>query len=165
MMMSTREILESGRTVRAGDSTFPVEKTDIERLKERGVEVLPPDEVSDEDIKERLWEVIQHLAEIDVILHNTDHLSDRELYDALYRDQLQTPYASWADDGDGVLVHLDMLGGCTDEDLRVYLTYYADECYRAMWREDFPQDDVPPHVDPPHDRDRHLPTGFDVDRR
>jgi hypothetical protein len=43
------------------------------------------------------------------------------------------------------------------------LKYYASEKYRAWWREDFPEYEIPAHEDPPYDRDRHLPVPGEAD--
>jgi hypothetical protein len=45
----------------------------------------------------------------------------------------------------------------SDEDNDVYLKFFADEDYRQRWAEQFPDHPIPPHVDPPYDRDRLLP--------
>ncbi len=45
----------------------------------------------------------------------------------------------------------------SERDIHAWLKYYADEETRQRWAEDFPNDVVPPHEDPPYDRDRHLP--------
>jgi hypothetical protein len=50
-----------------------------------------------------------------------------------------------------------MLGGCSEEDNRLYLKYYADDASRKQWHRDFPDDPLPAHQDPPYDRDRLLP--------
>jgi hypothetical protein len=41
----------------------------------------------------------------------------------------------------------------------LYFTYYADAEYRKRWHKDWPDDEMPPHVDPPNDRDSKLPQG------
>ena len=53
--------------------------------------------------------------------------------------------------------HIDILGGCSLQDIALYLKYYADEKTRESWRSEFPEEVMPDHVDPPYDRDRHLP--------
>jgi hypothetical protein len=40
------------------------------------------------------------------------------------------------------------------------LKYYADEKTREWWRQDYPDDPIPDHEDPPHDRDSRLPSGW-----
>jgi hypothetical protein len=52
---------------------------------------------------------------------------------------------------------IDLTGSGSDEDNHVYLRYYADEKYRRDWANDWPDDTVPEHEDPPFDRDRYLP--------
>ena len=53
--------------------------------------------------------------------------------------------------------HLDMVGSGSEEDIALYLKYYADEDERQRWAKEWPGDPVPPHEAPPFDRDRHLP--------
>lgn len=45
----------------------------------------------------------------------------------------------------------------SERDIPAWPKYYADEETRQCWAKDFPNDVVPPHEDPPYDRDRHLP--------
>lgn len=51
----------------------------------------------------------------------------------------------------------DLVSSGSDEDTQAWLKYYADEDTRRQWAKDFPDDILPPHEDPPYDRDRHLP--------
>jgi len=37
------------------------------------------------------------------------------------------------------------------------MKYFADEESRASWLAQFPDYEMPPHQEPPDDRDRHLP--------
>jgi hypothetical protein len=89
-----------------------------------------------------------------VYLDETDHLSDRELYTHLWGEVLPEEMPALDHDG-GSAWHV--LGGCSDEDMALYLKQYADEATRRLWRSDFPDYDLPDHVDPPYDRDRRLP--------
>jgi len=77
-----------------------------------------------------LWEVIEGLAALGVFLHSTNHLSDRgpygELWNRVLRDEVDV-----IDD-------------------------YADEQIRQGWQAHWPYDQMPPHEDPPFDRDSGL---------
>jgi hypothetical protein len=56
--------------------------------------------------------------------------------------------------------HADVLGGWSEEDTQVFLTYYADDETRQDWLEQFPDCVLPAHEDPPYERDRHLPQPY-----
>src|SRR5260370_758616 len=57
--------------------------THCQQLENAGVSLPPPDSLKDEELKAKLWEVIQKLALLHVFIEQTDHLSDRELMDYL----------------------------------------------------------------------------------
>src|SRR6478752_1761047 len=63
--------------------------TDAEKLLENGVDLPAPDELDDEEIRAKLWELIQRLGRMRVFLSNTNHLADRELYQKLWKDSLR----------------------------------------------------------------------------
>lgn len=125
-------------------------------LSESGVLLPPPEELGDAELTGKLWEVIHALARLGAFLHNTNHLSDRQLYVELWGDALreqailapENPACSW---------NIDLVGSGSEEHTRLHLKYYADEESRRSWLEDWPSDPLPEHEDPPHDRDRHLP--------
>jgi hypothetical protein len=121
-----------------------------------GIALPAPDTLDDAAIHAKLWEIINSLAARDVYLYRTDHLSDRALYEHLWGDTLreQTPIFPA---GSGWINHIDLLGGCSDEDIELGLRYYDDQEQREHWAKDFPEYVIPPHEDPPYDRDRHLP--------
>jgi hypothetical protein len=125
------------------------------QLEAAGVPLPDPATLRDDEIHTVLWAVIHAMAAQRTYLSNTDHLSDRELYTHLWEDSLHeiTPDV----DVPGMNCHLDILGGCSEEDLFLRHKYYADEDERALWLKSFPEDEMPAHVDPPYDRDRHLP--------
>jgi hypothetical protein len=127
-----------------------------ELLKQRGIDVPPAAELDDASLHERLWTVIRAMAEIGMFLESTDHLSGRELYDHLESVVLREPTFLVPDD---LLfgAHCDIIGGCSEEDIRVYLTYYADEEERQSFRDGF-EGEFPPALPRPYDRDRFLPT-------
>jgi len=129
--------------------------TNFAQLTEAGVELPSPRELSDEQIKEKLKSVIEGLAKLRVFLTNTNHLSDRELYERLWEETLHeeiipdpSPNASWT---------VDLVSSGSIEDEELYLKYYADELARAEWEADCPDGPIPAREDPPYDRDRNLP--------
>jgi hypothetical protein len=126
-----------------------------EILRADGIDLPPADELDDAALTAKLWEVIHALAARNTFLSSTDHLSDRELYTHLVEEcfheitkDLVAP--RW--------VHgIDILGGGSEEDIELYLRYYADDDTRARWAKDWPNHPMPPKEQPPYDRDRHLP--------
>ena len=134
--------------------------TDFERLREAGIDLPEPASLSDEQLPVKLWEVIEELARLRVFLLSTDHLSDRQLYDVLWRETLhhEIPVEVGEPDTESAW-HADLTGRGSEEDTRTWLKYYADEETREHWRRAWPDDDLPEHEDPPLDRDRHLPSG------
>jgi hypothetical protein len=130
------------------------------QLEEDGVDLPEPAALDDARLTAKLWGVIHALAKRNVFLSQTDHLSDRELYENLWHDTLREITMDLPPDS-GWVCGLDMLGSGSDEDGQLYLKYYADQEWRERWHEDWPEDDIPPHVDPPYDRDSKLPKAHD----
>ena len=130
--------------------------TNFQQLEMAGVSLPAPDSLNDDELTAKLWEVIHKLALLRVFIEQTDHLSDRQLYAHLWTDSLReetkllpaAANSAW---------HIQMLGGCSEEDNRLYLKYYADEVSRQAWHNDFPDDPLPAHEDLLYDRDRLLP--------
>jgi hypothetical protein len=126
------------------------------QLREAGVVLPAPQALTGRRLKAKLWELIEHLGRLRVFLCNTDHLSDRALYTRLWAESLHEPVAALPLD-DHFSWHIDLIGSGSDEDIYLNLKYYADEEWRRDWAEHFPAEAIPPHEDPPYDRDRHLP--------
>ncbi|MEJ2110489.1 MAG: hypothetical protein P8Z37_11380 [Acidobacteriota bacterium] len=126
------------------------------QLEKEGIQISRPESLNDPELHKKLWEIIHAMARMGHYLSNTDHLSDRELYELLFNDILREP-TSVNPDPTSISDHIDILGGCSDEDLKIRLKYYADEDERACWEGDFPEDEVPQKEPLPYDRDRHLP--------
>ena len=124
-------------------------------LQQAGIPLPNPDDVSDDDLAPVLWKVINGLWDEGVVLYSTDHLSDRELYSLLWTDLLIEEQPIIPDEVP-VTTHLDILGGWSNDDMEVYLRYYADEEARREWAASYGKP-IPDHVDPPYDRDRLLP--------
>jgi len=130
--------------------------SDAERLGSEGVELPPADELTDEALRDKLWEVLKALATLRTFLHCTDHMSDHELYVRLRKEALIERKADMPMDA-GSAWHIDFVSSGSDEDINAWLKYYAGEEERDDWRKEWPDDPMPDHEDPPFDRDRHLP--------
>jgi hypothetical protein len=132
----------------------------FQQLLAAGMELPAPEAMTDSELSIKLWELIERLAGLRAFLSNTDHLSDRELYTHLWTETLHEAIADMPAEETSAW-HIDVLGGCSAEDIHRYLKYYADERERRDWLERFPDDELPAHEDPPYDRDRRLPrSGF-----
>jgi hypothetical protein len=131
------------------------ERSLFSALHQNGHVLFSPDELDDEQIHAKLWEVIHALADWGVSLYHTNHLSDRELYEFLWCDALLERVKLAPDNP--VFYH-DIDGTESGEDeFQVYLKYYADERERRQYAKDDPELAIPEHSDPPYDRDRLLP--------
>lgn len=130
----------------------------FQQLVQAGVELPAPETMSDAQLSAKLSETIHCLADRRVFLAHTNHLSDRELYTHLWVQTLreEIPDLPIVEDSSW---HLDILGGCSEEDIQQRMRYYADENQRREWLAHFPDYEMPAHEDPPYDRDRHLPRG------
>ena len=130
--------------------------THFHQLESTGVSLPPPDSLNDQDLTKKLWEVIHALALLRVFIEQTDHLSDRELYNHLWTDCLPEETKALPPAANSAC-HIEMLGSGSEEDNRLYLKYYADDAFRRHWREEFSNDPLPEHEALPYDRDRLLP--------
>jgi hypothetical protein len=129
--------------------------TNFDRLVQLGVEMIPPAELDDSNVHAKLHEVLRTLAEMHCLLQDTDHLSDRELYTWLWTDGLREETPDMAQLGGAW--HTSPIGSCTEEDIAIFLKYYASEKERRQWNKDFPNDALPPHCPLPYNRDKDLP--------
>ncbi|MCP4477740.1 MAG: hypothetical protein GY818_06590 [Planctomycetaceae bacterium] len=79
-----------------------------------------------------LWETIYRLFEKRIVLEFTDHLSDRELYQLIFRDILPSEEKKIADIDS--YLHWD----CADasRNPEIYLRYYASDQERLEWEEE-----------------------------
>jgi hypothetical protein len=117
-----------------------------------GIALTPPDAMDDKALHAKLWEVIRGLATRRTYLSSTDHLSDRELYEHLWTTTLN----EWTDAIDATMgacaCHIDLLGS-----EKVNFLHPKYEAGHEDWALRSPENPVSEHVDPPYDRDRHLP--------
>lgn len=106
-----------------------------------------PDVLSDEELHEILYEVIEKLVQKRIVLDFTDHLSDRELYTVIYRDILPSREKK-IDLGNNYL-HWDCTGPSPDPE--IWLQYYASDEEREEWSQTYHRP-PPPRLKPPYPR-------------
>jgi hypothetical protein len=116
-------------------------KTIREWLEERGY--VPPGHPG--DISSELRTLVEHLSEIGVVIEWADHLNDDDLY-AWLIEQLGVQMFVVPDS----FLHTSPIGGCSDEDNDVWLTYYATDRDRADWKMHFPDCELPPRLEAPY---------------
>lgn len=124
-----------------------------QKLEKAEIEMPADTDLTDDELHEKLWQIIGWLAENSTVLEDTNHLSDRELYVWLRDDYFHQSDA----DMPGMTCHASPVGSCGDDDMQIIMRYYADEDWRKDWAEDFPEFEMPTHEEPPYDRDRLLP--------
>jgi hypothetical protein len=129
---------------------------DFLKLLEMGVDLPEPEHIADADIPGKLREIFEALAKRNTFFICTDHLSDRELYTHLWQDTLREMTADLPVEA-GFNCTYDLVSSGSEEDIHAWLKFYADEETRQQWVKDFPDYVLPPHEDPPFDRDRTLP--------
>jgi len=147
--------LEEAFLTRACEFETAPQDAYFNRLIQRRLDIPPPSELDDASLSSHLQQVISVLATLSCFLHDTDHLSDRELYAWLWREGLreQTPDLSTI----GGAWHLSPIGSGDQEGMAIYLRYYASEQERRRWHQEFPCDRLPPRCALPYNRDRYLP--------
>jgi hypothetical protein len=131
-----------------------------DRLEANGVTLPPADTLGESQIHSKLWEIADALAGLGVCIENTDHLSDRELYEILCSDLLREEGAFMSDRA-GWTYHISPIGSGSEEDMQIHHRYYASEEDRRRWLRDFPEDILPPRETLPYDRDRALMQRFE----
>jgi hypothetical protein len=125
-------------------------------LENCGLEIPPPDRLDEPSLSAKLQEIVERMASLGAYVVHTNHLTDRELYLYLYVDGLREEAVLFPENPSYAYM-IDLTGGGSDADNQAYLKYYADEEQRKRWAQDWPDDPLPDHEDPPFDRDRFLP--------
>jgi hypothetical protein len=128
-------------------------RTLFDVLADLGVELPRPTKLTDGELTAKLWEVIHTLLSQFIVLSNTDHLADRELYTLLWSETLRKEYVICP----RYTLHIDMTKTGIDDGMPIYLKYYASETQRRMYSEVYPEFKLPEHVEPPRRRDHLIP--------
>lgn len=148
----TQELIDFYENMTAFDEA-PV--TTLFLLMEReGIRLPDPEAMDDQELHEKLWEVIHFLAGRRIFFWRTDHLSDRELYQHLFDESFHQLMPDYIPD-ENTRCTFDMCSEDIENDAR----YYMDDEDRAHWLERFPDDVLPPREKARYDRDRLLPNG------
>jgi hypothetical protein len=129
-----------------------------QQLAEENVPLLPPDEITDQTIAPILWELMHNLALRSFYLSHTDHLSDRALYAELWHHGLREPAQLFPRNPRGGWFH-DFLGSWGEEEVQLWLRYYATDEERAKHAAEWPKHTLPPKEKPSFNRDWRLPKG------
>ena len=107
-----------------------------------------PEELrTSEEIQAKLWEVINALAIRRVFIRHTNHLTDRELYAALWTVHLNEATRDLTN-CPGSACHIDLLESREDEGQELYLRFYADSQEREFWLRDLAVSDLPERREP-----------------
>jgi 23S rRNA U2552 (ribose-2'-O)-methylase RlmE/FtsJ len=128
-------------------------RTPFDLLEELEVELPQPGKLSDGALTKKLWEVICALLSRSIVVDNTDHLSDRELYSLLWNETLREELVLCP----LCTIHLDMTETGVENGESTYLKYYASEEQRQQYLQIQPDFEMPEHVEPPRRRDHLIP--------
>jgi hypothetical protein len=117
------------------------------------IQLPQPQKLTNRRLTAKLWEVIHVLLAQSIVLSNTDHLSDRELYTQLWTETLHKPFVI----SRHYTLYIDMTKTGVDEGMPIYLKYYASEVQRQMYAQFYPEFKMPKHVEPRRRRDHLIP--------
>jgi len=128
-------------------------RTLLDVLSELSIDLPRPKKLKDRELTAKLWQVIHALLGQSIVLCNTDHLSDRELYTLLWGEVLHKPFVI----SPHYTLHVDMTKTGADGGMPIYLKYYASEAQRKMYSEFYPAFKMPKQIAPPCRRDHLIP--------
>ena len=130
----------------------------MDELAARGTAPLPPDELTDDSLPPHLWNLLHHLACRGFYVLHTDHLSDRTLYEVLWKKGLREEAILPGRSRTGGFFY-DTIGSYGPDELEIHERYYESEKDRARHLAEFPNSTPPPRERPPFSRDWRLPKG------
>jgi hypothetical protein len=129
-----------------------------QQLAEQNIPLLPPAEITDETLVPILWELLHNLSLRGFYVQHSDHLNDRELYAELWERGLRDPAHLPGRNPRGGWFY-DILGGGDDDEIQLWLRYYATDDERAKHAKEYPDDTIPRKEMPCGNRDWRLPKG------
>ena len=133
-------------------------KRPMDELAKQNAAPLPPDELTDEALPPNLWRLLHSLACRGFYVQRTDHLSDRALYEVLWKKGLREEAILPGRSRTGGYFY-DTIGSYGPEDMEIFHRYYESEESRARHLARYPNDTPPPHETPPFSRDWRVPQG------
>jgi len=131
----------------------------IDKLQSAGQPLLPPDELTDEALPAKLWELLHNLACHGFYIQHSDHLSDRQVYSGLWQRGIRDEALLPGKCKSGGWFH-DFLGSWGEEDMQIWLRFYASDEERAKHQKEWPNDTIPAKENLPYNRDWRLPKAF-----
>ena len=120
------------------------------QLEKRGWTPEDPDTLADEDLNRSLTNLIWALGDLQTYIEYTDHVSDRDLYTALlaFCDEPGMCFVGIP----GAGYHWSPIGSWGEEDVEIWLRYYASEEERAEHVSEYPTWPIPPRETPLYPR-------------
>lgn len=130
----------------------------IDKLKNAGQQLLPPDELTEEALPAKVWELLHNLACQGFYIKHSDHLSDRQIYSELWKRGLRDEALLPGKSKTGAWYH-DFLGSWGEDDLQIWLRFYATDKERTQHQMEWQNDTIPSKEMLPYNRDWRLPKG------
>lgn len=124
-------------------------------LARKGLSFMPPAELEGSGLTKELWRLIRALAGARVFLYHTNHLSDAELYDRLWKEVLSDQWPDSVRTGNDAWICDFAEAG--EDGGETWLRFYASPADRRAWCRQFPETVLPERSRPPFHRDRLLP--------
>lgn len=125
-------------------------------LSVRGMDFEYHPSMAEATVTRQLWRLLHALAKIQVTFTNTDHLSERELYQLLIEAILVQPIAQVCACSERGCV-VDVVGIAVQDDPVPWLQHYASNRERMEWAKQNPGKGLPVPMPAPFARDALLP--------
>ncbi len=117
--------------------------SEFEQLTKQGVDLPPPEQLDDAAVSKKVAEIADAMSKRNVFLEQADHLSDRELYEHLYRDTLHEAKKDVPVRRDAFSSTDLVVGAALDEDAEKILRLDADALRPAQQAPSFDVDRLP----------------------